>query len=198
MQTVKGESLSDVVNNHEWTPGENHYVINLSSVGVPELSDNDRMSDVSAALIGNSVSFYGIGNETTVNQYNALLNTIEGAGQNIELTEDISVGEAVEEIVSSITADINSKNYDIDYAISSDEKVEYTDTYSDPEGDDKSEEVWTYEYNPSVFGTEDSGMEDIQILNYDSPITIFENTGAYTISHRASDDAAKGNDSLAE
>ena len=200
MQTVTGQSLSDVVNNHEWTPGENHYVINLSSASVPELSDNDRMSDVSAALISNNVSFYGIGNGTTVNQYNALSNTIDGAGQNIELAGDVSVEDAVEGIVSSITADINSKNYDIEYTIASDEKVEYTDTYSDPEGDDKGEEAWTYEYNPSVFGSDVSGIGtgDIRILNYTSPITIFENTGAYTISHKASDDVTKGNDCLSD
>ena len=29
MQEVSGESLSDVINNHQWTPGTNHYVINL-------------------------------------------------------------------------------------------------------------------------------------------------------------------------
>ena len=194
MQTVTGESLSDVVNNHQWTPGDNHYVVNLSETSVPELSDNDRMSDVSAALISNNVSFYGIGTDTVINQYNTLLNAIDGMGENIVLpahndneNDSITVTDAVGQIVSSIIADISSKDYEIDYVISSDEKVEYTDAYYDPEGDEKGEEVWRYEYNPAVFG---ENRDEIQTLEYTSPITMFSDTGAYTITHKVRDDVA--------
>lgn len=216
MQTVTGESLSDVVNNHEWTPGTNHYVINLSETSVPELSDSDRMSDVASALISNDAMFFGVGNDVTMDQYNGLLNVIDEAGENIRLdresdsdsgeTEDgeshrqdsqeeaVSVDDAIDQIVSRITADINSKDYSIGYTLSTDEKVEYSGTYTDPENDPVGIEEWNYLYDATVFG---GSGEDIRSLTYSEPITMFINPGAYTITHRVSDDPAGGNEALA-
>ena len=223
MQTITGESLSDVVNNHKWTPGTNHYVINLSETSVPELSDNDRMSDVAAAMIRNDAMFFGIGNENTIDQYNVLLNTLEGRGENIRLsynneTDDYEADTeaAVDQIVARIIADINNKDYTIGYTIATDEEVVYTGTYSDPENDPIGEEEWKYNYDASVFGESiinngdiNSGEDDntatdnnvslsgIQEIVRSTPITMFTQAGAYEISHRISDDPTGGNSALA-
>ncbi|MDE5781318.1 MAG: hypothetical protein K2I03_07535, partial [Lachnospiraceae bacterium] len=201
MQTITGESLSDVVNNHKWTPGTNHYVINMSETSVPELSDKDRMSDVAAAMIQNDAMFFGIGNNVTTNQYNTLLNTLEGKGENLELLyEDdeqesgkVTAEEAVDHIVSRIIADINSKDYSVGYTIATDEETVYTGTYSDPDNDPVGTEEWKYVYDASVFGENNEGVQEIK---RDKPITMFTDAGAYEISHRVSDNPTGGNPSL--
>ena len=218
MQTIKGESLSDVVNNHEWTPGTNHYVINLSEISVPELSDTDRMADVAAALLSKEAMFFGIGGENTIDRYNSLVNAIDGRGENISLTcsegneenngeenneednsqengdtDEITVETAVDQIVARIIADIESKDYSIGYTITTDEVVAYKDTYSDPEGDAAGTEIWEYIYDASVFGEETVETEHIQRRK---PITMFTDAGAYTVTHRVSDDPTKGNEAL--
>ena len=234
MQTITGESLSDVVNNHEWTPGTNHYVINLSDTSVPELSDTDRLADVAAALMQNDVMFYGIGNDTTIDEYNLLINVLDGKGSNIQLRnnanvgtdgaesaedrteeseeenrDEVTVSDAVDNIVSQIAADVRSKDYSIGYTIASDELVEYTGTYYDPDGDVQGEEEWVYVYDNSVFGENNRGDSDgnesggsvsddnPQTIYASEPITMFEQTGAYEIRLRVSDNPTKGNAALA-
>ena len=206
MQTITGESLSDVVNNHKWTPGTNHYVINLSETSVPELSDNDRMADVAAALISKDAMFFGIGNNNTIDQYNSLVNAINGKGENISLTysqedeEDneneesgqITVETAVDQIVARIIADIESKDYSIGYTITTDEKVVYNDTYNDPEGDEIGTEVWEYIYDASVFDN-NTLLSGVQEIVRNTPITMFTLSGAYTVTHKISDNPTKGN-----
>lgn len=221
MQTVTGESLSDVVNHHEWTPRTNHYVINLSQTSVPELSEIDRMADVSATLIQNDVMFFGVGNDTTIDQYNALVNSIDGKGSNIVLSDEedaaedgtesetdkiVMVQNAVDNIVSQIVADVRSKDYSIGYTLASDEPVAYTGTYYDPDGDEAGEQEWVYVYDSSVFGESDAeanaesdaeeATDSLQTIRTTEPITIFENTGAYEISLRVSDNPTKGNAAL--
>lgn len=204
MQTITGESLSDVVNNHIWTPGTNHYVINLSETSVPELSDNDRLADVASAMLQNDAMFFGIGNDNTIDQYNTLQNTLEGKGETIELRyeeEDdreeenykVSVEEGVDRIVSAVIADINSKDYSIGYTLATDEEVIYTETYHDPDNDPVGMEEWNYMYDGSVFGENNTSIQEIK---RETPITMFTEAGAYEISHRVSDDPTGGNPDL--
>lgn len=86
MQTISGESLSDVVNKHQWTPGTNHYVINLSDAVIPELSDNGRTANVAAALLSKDVKFYGIGNDVSISSYNRLVDIIDNNGENTNIS----------------------------------------------------------------------------------------------------------------
>lgn len=203
MQTVTGKSLSDVINEHEWLPGTNHYVINLSGEVIPELSEDGKTSDVAAALISNDVMFFGIGNDNSIDSYNKLLNIIDGYGENIQLTQkaedeevnedDITVVKAVNQIVSRIENDVLSKDYKIYETITTDEPVEYFDTYLDPENDLVGTDEWKYEYDSSVFN-EGNGTRDEFVTN--EPVSLFENSGAYKITHIVSDDPTHGNENL--
>ncbi len=203
MQTVTGKSLSDVINEHEWLPGTNHYVINLSGEVIPELSEDGKTSDVAAALMSNDVMFFGIGNDKSIDSYNRLLNIIDGFGENIQLTQkaedeeisedDITVVKAVNQIVSRIKNDVLSKDYKIYETITTDEPVSYSDTYSDPENDEVGTDEWKYEYDSSVFN-EGNGTHDEFVTN--EPVTLFENSGAYKITHIVSDDPTHGNENL--
>ncbi len=196
MQTISGESLSDVVNKHQWTPGTNHYVINLSDAVIPELSDNGRTANVAAALLSKDVKFYGIGNDVSISSYNRLVDIIDNNGENTNIsvskesgkTQEEIVTEAVNHIVADIESDVLSKDYIIGNTISTDEKVEYKGTYSDAENDNKGNDEWTYIYNPTIFDNDGEQVTFIQ----SEPMTMFENVGAYAITHRVSDDPTKG------
>ena len=202
MQTIKGESLSDVVNGHDWTSGTNHYVINLSQTSVPELSDTDRMADVAGALISSDAAFFGIGNDDAISQYSALTNTLDKKGSNFilkgktgeteESTDSVSVEEAVSRIETLIAADVKKGDYGIGSILSTDEEVEYSNTYQDKDGDPAGSQEWTYVYDKSAFG-EDTGNAEKETLVKDEPITMFKEAGAYEISLRVSDDPTKGN-----
>ena len=204
MQTVRGETLSDVVAGHNWTPGTNHYVIHFSQTAVPELMDTDRMADTAAALLGKDVRFYGLGNDITLEEYNGLLNVMEGRGTAIRVGDSeqsgeeisLSVSEAAEEILSAIIADVNSKDYSIGYTLASDEQVEYTGTYYDPEGDPVGVQEWNYVYDASVFGEYSEEGGEVRHIQTAVPVTMFEQTGAYEISLRVSDDPTGGNPDL--
>ncbi|MDE7156492.1 MAG: hypothetical protein K2O02_00730 [Lachnospiraceae bacterium] len=204
MQTIRGESLSDVVAGHNWTPGTNHYVIHFSQTAVPEFMDTDRMADTAAALLGKDVRFYGLGNDITMEEYNGLLNVMDGKGTAIRVGDSeqsgeeptLSVSEAAEEILSAIIADVKSKDYSIGYTLASDEQVVYTGTYYDPEGDPAGEQEWNYVYDASVFGESTEEEGEVRHIQTVVPITMFEQTGAYEISLRVSDDPTGGNPAL--
>ncbi len=204
MQTIRGESLSHVVAGHNWTPGTNHYVIHFSQTAVPEFMDTDRMADTAAALLGKDVRFYGLGNDITMEEYNGLLNVMDGKGTAIRVGDSeqsgeeptLSVSEAAEEILSAIIADVKSKDYSIGYTLAADEQVEYTGTYYDPEGDPAGVQEWNYVHDASVFGERTGEESEVRHIQTAVPITMFEQTGAYEISLRVSDDPAGGNPAL--
>ena len=147
------------------------------------------------------VKFYGIGNDTSISSYNNLLNIIENNGENTNISvdkdskilQDKLVTEAVNHIISSIQTDILEKNYSIEATVTTDEKLDYIGTYSDLENDDKGSDEWIYTYDPSLF--DNSG--EIKNIVQSEPMTMFENVGAYAITHRISDNPTKGNSALA-
>lgn len=205
MQTVKGESLSDVVNSYEWLPGTNHYVINLSETSVSELSDADRLSDTAAALIKNDVMFFGIGKDVAIEQYNLLVNALEGKGYSIQLNHaaesegervQIDTKDAIKNITDAIAGDVRAKDYTIGDTLSTDETVTYIGTYEDPDGDPEGKKEWTYVYDNSVFGENNEKEENRRTITAETPITRFEESGAYEISLRVSDDPTEGNTAL--
>ncbi len=156
---------------------------------------------MAAALLSKDVKFYGIGNDVSISSYNRLVDIIDNNGENTNIsvskesgkTQEEIVTEAVNHIVADIESDVLSKDYIIGNTISTDEKVEYKGTYSDAENDNKGNDEWTYIYNPTIFDNDGEQVTFIQ----SEPMTMFENVGAYAITHRVSDDPTKGNSALA-
>ncbi len=194
METMTGTTLSDIVDGYDWRPGASHYVFNLSNTEVPELASEEETADLAAALIKNDAAFIGIGNETNESQYLSLLNTIETGGMYLPM-DGISghMDEANAYIVDSVLA----KNDTIEQYITTDDIVTYTGYYQDAENDEIYEQQWEYEYDPSVFTNWQGSAEHI-VRNESEPITVFENTGAYSIRLNIRDNPAGENDALDE
>lgn len=194
MRTSEGRSLSDIVNGYDWRPGASHYVLNLSNKEVPELANDESFADLSAALVHNQASFIGVGNETNENQYLSLLNATQMGGMYLSM-DDISskMDEANAYLLNSILA----KDYSIADTITTDDIVAYDGYYQDVENDELYEQQWEYEYDPSIFTSSEGEAEHI-VREEKKPITIFENTGAYSIRLAVRDNPVGENDALDE
>ncbi len=194
MRTMTGSTLSDVVSGYDWRAGASHYVINLSHTEVPELSGDEDTADLAAALIKNQAVFIGLGNETNENQYTRLLNTTEMGGMFLS-SENIS--SEMDSVNNYILQSILSKDYSIKEYITTEDIVAYNDFYQDAENDEIYEQQWEYEYNPAIFTSADGDAEHI-VRKESEPITVFENTGAYSVRLAVRDNPAGENDALDE
>lgn len=194
MRTMTGSSLSDVVSGYDWRAGASHYVINLSHTEVPELSGDEDTADLAAALIKNQAVFIGLGNETNENQYTRLLNTTEMGGM---FLSSANISSEMDSVNNYILQSILSKDYSIKEYITTEDIVAYNDFYQDAENDEIYEQQWEYEYNPSIFTSADGEAEHI-VRKESEPITVFENTGAYSVRLAVRDNPAGENDALDE
>ena len=194
MESMTGSSLSDIVDGYEWRHGASHYVFNLSNTEVPELASEEETADLAAALIKNDAAFIGIGNETNESQYLSLLNAIETGGMYLPMD---GISEHMDEANAYIVDSVLAKNYTIGQYITTDDIVTYKGYYQDAENDEIYEQQWEYEYDPSVFTSAQGSAEHI-VRNESEPITVFENTGAYSIRLNIRDNPAGENDALDE
>ncbi|MGN0495051.1 MAG: hypothetical protein ACI4GW_02370, partial [Lachnospiraceae bacterium] len=194
MQTTSGSSLSDILDGYEWRQGASHYVLNISDVEVPELSTEENMAELSATLIKNEAAFVGIGNEINENQYLKLLNTIGTGGMYVS-EEDLS--SRMDEINEYLLQSILAKDDLIQDFITTDDIITYSGFYQDVENDVLYEQQWEYEYDPTLFSSA-TGEAGHIVRNENEPITVFENTGAYSIRLAVRDNPAGDNDALDE
>lgn len=192
METMTGSSLSDIVDGYDWRAGASHYVLNISSAEVPELVSDDAMAELAAALIRNQAAFAGIGSDTNESQYLGLLNAANTGGMYVSL-DDLS--SKMDTINTYILQSVLSKDYSIDKYITTDDIITYKGYYQDAENDEIYEEQWEYEYDPSAF-TSSSGEAENIVKKVDEPITVFENTGAYSIRLAVRDNPTGDNDAL--
>lgn len=192
MSAVKGKSLSDILAGYEWRKGASRHVINLSEKEVPELSTEENTADFAKILLGNNVSFDGIGNETNENQYRGLLNAVQTGGNVYELND---MQASMDQLNNNLTERILAKKTDIETYITTDDRVSYGKVYEDSDGDEMKEAKWMYEYTPELFASEDDKRQVLK-KEYDSPIEIFEKTGAYALWLSVKDNAAGDNEAM--
>ena len=192
MSAVKGKSLSDILAGYEWRKGASRHVINLSEKEVPELSTEENTADFAKILLGNNVSFDGIGNETNENQYRGLLNAVQTGGNVYELND---MQASMDQLNNNLTERILAKKTDIETYITTDDRISYGKVYEDSDGDEMKEAKWMYEYTPELFAPEDDKRQVLR-KEYGSPIKIFEKTGAYALWLSVKDNAAGDNEAL--
>ncbi|MBR6402506.1 MAG: glycohydrolase toxin TNT-related protein [Eubacterium sp.] len=148
MQSMSGSGLSDIIDGYEWRPNAEHYVLNLSDNRVPELSTDESMADLAAAVLKNDAHFVGIGNETNDMQYQSFMGYAECKGltrSSENLTEEMDA------VNNYILSSILSKDYSIKDNITTNDVINYKDIYSDKENDPQYSQQWEYEYVPDAF-----------------------------------------------
>ncbi|WP_455718223.1 hypothetical protein [Anaerosporobacter sp.] len=192
MQTVKGSSLSDIINGFEWRENASHFVINLSNDSVPELEEDEKLASIAESLLENEAPFIGLGTTKNHNQYLDLISTSQTGGM---FLENDNLNSAMDNANQYILDSILAKDYTIKDYITSDDVIDYIKNYSDAENDEIYEENWEYEYDPTVFG-ESKDETQLIIKKGAEPITKFDQTGAYAIRLRVRDNPVGDNDAL--
>ena len=188
METVSGNNLSDVVENHSWRSDSSRYVINLSDTVVYDINTDELLANVSQSILENDIKFIGLGNDASIEQYNSLLSSVEG------ITTDNTVADiAGETIKDFIISDIGMKDFSVGDKVTTDETFIMGSGYKDIENDPVYKEKWLYKYNPAVF---ESGEDSESEFESEMPITQFTNTGEYTIQVKVQDNPVGDNDSL--
>ena len=157
---------------------------------VPELTSDEDLGDLAAALLKNETAFIGIGNEVNEEQYQKLLVCTEGNGfycstGNLSDTMDL--------INNYMVDTVQVKDYTLGDMITKDVTISYNGIFSDEDGDCIYAQNWEYEYNPNIFG-ENVGETSHIVKNGNEPITQFEDTGAYAIRLTVRDNPVSAND----
>lgn len=69
MQTIKGEKLLNVLDNYNFESDNSRYVISLSDTPIEDLDDKDVLNDVAQKIKEKNITFIGLGNENSIEQY---------------------------------------------------------------------------------------------------------------------------------
>ena len=194
METITGENLSDVLADYDWTSKTSRYVINLSDSQLRDFETDEEIAKVSRQILENELNFIGIGNAANNEQYTNMIQSAAGAGIYLDSTDSDT---ALANLTNYIISSENAKNYAVDYYVAKDQPVRYISRYADYENDPLYQESWEYEYDPTVFYNE-VAEEGIQSFTSDTPVTVFDKAGAYTMRLKVRDNPVGENDALDE
>lgn len=174
MQAVQGDTLEDAINNYKWTEGAERYLINLSNSEVPDLKFNEDKYSFTKNLTEKDINLIGIGNEQNKDQFDEVIGNTKGLFLNLENEEKF------ETLKNYMTNGVLSKDYSIEKYIDVNEEIKYTNSYNDYENDEMYQSIWEYQYDPAIYEN-DLKDKSLQVMRKADPITLFENTGLYSL-----------------
>ena len=76
MQTIKGEKLLNVLDNYNFESDNSRYVISLSDTAIEDLDDEEVLNDVAQKIIDKNITFIGLGDENSSEQYQQIAELI--------------------------------------------------------------------------------------------------------------------------
>ncbi|MFT3951682.1 MAG: RHS repeat-associated core domain-containing protein [Oscillospiraceae bacterium] len=85
----------------------------------------------------------------------------------------------------------------MDYYVAKDQPIRYINAYTDYENDPLYDQIWEYEYDPSVFYNKDA-KTGVQSFTSKTPVTQFSDAGAYSMRLKVRDNPVGTNDALDE
>jgi len=157
METVSGNNLSDVVDDYNWRSDALRYVINLSDTVVYDINSDELLANVSQAILENDIKFIGLSNDSNVEQYNALLKSVEGI-----TADNTDIDNACEVTKSFILSDASAKDFSVGSMVTTEDTFTMSSGYSDVENDPVYQEKWLYKYDPSVLKAEKVLKENLR------------------------------------
>lgn len=194
METISGEKLADVLENFEWTSNTSRYVVNLSDSSMDDFQSDEELAAVAKQILEHNISFIGIGNSVNSQQYTDIINAAAGKGLYVS-SEDVETSAV--NMQNYILSSENSKDFTIDQYVTVDQRIDYINSYSDYEKDPRYDQMWEYEYDPTVFYNK-QGNTEIQTFTSDKPVKDFAEAGAYSIRLKVRDNPVGENDAFDE
>lgn len=112
MKSITGEKLVDILDNYNFESGDSRYVICLGDSKIDELNDEESLKIVSEKIKEKKITFIGLGNDKTLEQYQNLLELIPDRASSYLYTDPDSMNNIKQSIVDAEEAKriINSES----------------------------------------------------------------------------------------
>ena len=99
MQTIKGEKLLNVLDNYNFESDNSRYVISLSDTTIEALDDEEALNDVAQKIIEKNITFIGLGDETSSEQYQHIVQLIPDNAKYYEYADKTAMPSIKDSIV---------------------------------------------------------------------------------------------------
>ena len=99
MQTIKGEKLLNVLDNYNFESDNSRYVISLSDTPIEGLDDEETLNDVAQKIIEKNIAFIGLGDETSSEQYQHIVQLIPDNAKYYEYADKTAMPSIKDSIV---------------------------------------------------------------------------------------------------
>lgn len=91
MQTIKGENLLNILDNYNFESDNSRYVISLSDIPIEELDDEDVLNSVTQKIVEKNITFIGLGNENSSEQYQQIVQLIPDNAKYYEYSDKTAI-----------------------------------------------------------------------------------------------------------
>ncbi|WP_422445338.1 PKD domain-containing protein [Thermoanaerobacterium sp. DL9XJH110] len=177
------KTLDEALKTTTWRDNSVRFVVNISDIELPELSDSTKLANILSNMLSNGIYFIGLGTDTNKAQYQTFISRNDGKGA---FYYNANMNTALNQTADYIISIIQAMPKTIDQYVLLGEQVTYNTYYSDPENDPKYTERWKYTHNPNYF--ENSlGLASFSGQYISGPVTVFDKVGKYDVIFQARD-----------
>ncbi|MDR0380502.1 MAG: S-layer homology domain-containing protein [Oscillospiraceae bacterium] len=141
----ESETLADVLDKYEWTPGAGRAIVHISDGAVKDLSDETAIGSIAAGINRQGVDYFAVSIPESQDAFTDLLrNLVSGHALDGEDVE-VFVEELTELLWAKLTTD------PLTHLLTADDKIYYDYLYADPEDDSPGEIAYLYSHYISSF-----------------------------------------------
>ena len=101
MQTIKGEKLLNVLDNYNFESDNSRYVISLSDTAIEDLDDEEALNDVAQKIVDKNITFIGLGDENSSEQYQQIVQLIPDNARFYEYSDKTAINTIKNNIIDT-------------------------------------------------------------------------------------------------
>lgn len=101
MQTIKGEKLLNVLDNYNFESDNSRYVISLSDTAIEDLDDEEVLNDVAQKIVDKNITFIGLGDENSSEQYQQIVQLIPDNARFYEYSDKTAINTIKNNIIDT-------------------------------------------------------------------------------------------------
>ncbi len=101
MQTIKGEKLLNILDNYNFESDNSRYVISLSDTPIEDLDDEEVQKNVAQKIVDKKITFIGLGDEDSTEQYRSIAQLIPDNASFYEYTDKTAVNTIKNNIIDT-------------------------------------------------------------------------------------------------
>lgn len=101
MQTIKGEKLLNILDNYNFESDNSRYVISLSDTAIEDLDDEEVLNDVAEKISEKNITFIGLGNDESSEQYQKIVQLIPDNAYFYEYSDNTAINTVNNNIIET-------------------------------------------------------------------------------------------------